>query len=123
MPLFESGLLGRFNSAEKRQLYRFSFPYGLGYDPSRPQYHQSVTIEYISTVHSLPTNYTGISNMGLDCRGACQEESFRAQIQEHSRGGPSEAQDQESKQFETGFLNLRDGQPLQTRSRRYSCQG
>lgn len=112
MPLFESRLLGRFNPFEKRQLYRFSFPYGLGYDPSRPQYRQSITIEYISTVYSFPTDYTRVSNMGLDCRGACQEESVRAQIQEHSRGGTSETQDQESKQFGAGFLNPEDGQPI-----------
>ena len=112
MPFFKSRLLGRFNPCEKRQLYRFSFSYGLGHDPSRPEYHQPITIEYLPTVHSLPPNYNGVSNMGLDRRGACQKESFRAQIQEHSRGGTSEAQGQESKQFETSFLNPKDGQPL-----------
>ena len=110
MPLFEFDLLGRFNPSEKRQLYRFSFPYGLGYDPSRPQHHQLIPTEYLSTVYSLPVDYIRVSNMGLNCCGARQEESFRAQIQEHSRGGTSEAQDQESKQFEAGILKPKDGQ-------------
>ena len=80
MPLFESGLLGRFDPSEKRQLYRFSFPYGLGYVPSWPQHHQFIPIEYLSTIYSLPVDYIRISNMGLNCRSARQEESFRTQI-------------------------------------------